>query len=125
MGVDTTVAVGVGFAIPEDILEAYRLGPLDGEDLGDDEVLEKLVGGHRELLTWGTGGSYYDSTPDTHWVAVKRLTQSHNTDELPGGVVGLERPVITLDERSAINSIATKLGISEPLIGQFLSVLWW
>ena len=125
MGVDTSVSVGVGFLIPEDVFNRYRKTIDDHENYGDDEVLEMLsLGGSG--LCFGTGGSYYDNKPMQHWVAVNRLTTSYNTYDIPGGVVGLDRPVITLAEREALGAAASALGIEgNPEVGQFMSVLWY
>lgn len=124
MSVDTTVSVGVGFTISPDEFAEYRKTVADEENFGDDELLENLLSGNADGLCFGTGGSYYDSKPLTHWIAVRRLTTSHDTDDIPGGVIGLERTVITLPERIALNDVAQKFGIEVPTIGQFMSVLW-
>jgi len=125
MGVDTSVSVGVGFVIDADTFSKYRETIPDNENYADEELLDLLTQSDtNQLLTCGTGGSYYSNDAITHWIAVERLTTSHDTYDIPGGVVGLAKVTITLAEREALNEIAKKLGIESPIIGHFMSVLW-
>ena len=124
MGVDLSVSVGVGFVIDPDAFKAYRKTVPDEENYGDEELLEELVDLIPGFVS-GTGGSYYDSGEDNrHYVAIGRLTKRHNTDHIPGGVVGLGKPTITLAEREGLNAIAAQIGQPDPEIGQFMAVLW-
>lgn len=125
MGVDTSVSVGVGFIITAEQMQGFRATIPDEDNYGDDEILEKVPFPEGKLLGFGTGGSYYDSEPFTHWICVNRLTTSHDTDSIPGGVIGLSRPVVTLAERQALNEVAAVFGIENPEVGQFISVLWY
>lgn len=126
MGVDTSVSVGVGFVIDPEAFGKYRATIPDEENYADEELLENLLAGNRSGLCCGTGGSYYEDKPPTHWVAIKRLTNSYDTSDIPGGVVGLDRPVITIEEREALSAIARIIGMNPADIkfGQFMSVLW-
>lgn len=125
MSVDTTVSVGVGFVIDPAFFERYRHSIANADDYADDEILEEAVGwGREDDLVWGTCGSYYEDKPLQHWIAIGRLTQSYDTYDIPGGVIGLNKPTITLVERKALLTMARVFGITDPVIGQFMSVLW-
>lgn len=123
MSVDTTVSVGVGFVVDPKAFDEYRKTVPDEENYGREEIMETILQGNTDGLTFGTGGSYY-SGEIQHWIAVSRLTQSHDVNDIPGGVVGLSKTTITLAEREALNAIARKIGMDNPNIGQFMSVLW-
>lgn len=123
MGVGISVDVGVGFILDEDEFNKF-LRENDPEDVGEYEVMEHILR-KEELLTFGTGGSYFDSGEDNRtWVAVKRLHRSHDMHDIPGGVFGLNKPVITVQERIALETTALNLGQTRCEVGQFLSVLW-
>ena len=123
MGVDVSVDVGVGFIIDPEVLEAF-LKENDEDEAGEYEVLWDLLSG-RPLLTFGTGGSYYDSGEHNRtWISVDRLHQSHDIHHIPGGVFGLGKQTITLEERLALEEIALHLGQDKIEIGPFMSVLW-
>ena len=125
MGVYTSFIVGVGFVIEQDAIKRYRKTVANEDDYAEEELLELLLHGNDDGLTFGTGGSYYtDREPLTHWVAIDRLTNSYDTRDIPGGVIGLTKATITLAEREALNRVAASLGQSEVTIGQFMSVLW-
>ena len=124
MGVDVSVDVGVGFIIDPDAFKNYRKAFPDEENYADEELLDEIVEGLADFRS-GTGGSYYDSGESNQsWIAIKRLTTHHNGHDIPGGVIGLNKPTIALAEREGLNAIAKRLGQSEPIIGQFMSVLW-
>ena len=124
MGVDLSVDVGVGFIIDPDAFMNYRKTVPDEENYADQELLDDIVEGIPDFRH-GTGGSYYDSGESNQsWIAISRLTQHYGGHDIPGGVIGLNKPTITLAEREGLNAIAKKLGQPEPIIGQFMSVLW-
>lgn len=124
MSVDTTVSVGVGFVVePEAFAEYRKTVPFD-KNYGSEEIMEMILQGNTDGLTYGSGGSYFSAGEIQHWIAVSRLTQSHDVNDIPGGVVGLSKTTITLAEREALNAIARKIGMDNPTIGQFMSVLW-
>jgi len=123
MGVDISVVVGTGFVIDPDILTQY-VKENDPDDEGDTDVLERLLEKY-EGLRFGTGGSYYDSGEDNRtWIAIDRLTHGYEAYDMPGGVFGFSKPVITLDDRAKLDAIAAELGQKDIVIGQFLSILW-
>lgn len=123
MGVDISVDVGVGFVLDPDVLMKF-LDENDPDREGVDDVVDRILRG-RPLLTSGTGGSYYDDGKDNRtWIAVRRLHKSHEMHDIPGGVFGLNKPVITLEERRELEQVAAEFRQNEIEIGQFLSVLW-
>lgn len=124
MSVDTSVSIGVGFLVTQAQFDVYRETVANEENYGDEELLEKLVS-DQDCLSFGAGGSYYDNDPMTYWITVSRLTATHDTGSILGGVVGLSKPVITLVEREQLNHVAAIFGITHPEIGQFMSVLWY
>jgi hypothetical protein len=128
MGVDLFISTGVGLIVPQDD-EAWttwtkKVDPRG--NYGDEEYLEFLT--VPEWVTFGTGGSYYDNKPNTHWFSVKRFTKRYYGDDAPGGVFGLGhgfgKVTITLDERLGLLNIAGQIGIIDPIITPFVSFLW-
>lgn len=122
MGVDLSIQVEVGFVFDEKDFESY-LQQKDFEDFGEYEVLERLLK-HEPLLGFGIAGSFYDTKPNKYWVSVSRLSSGGSSYDLDGGVYGVERPVITLAEREALQRVAFELGVPFTDAYQFVSVLW-
>jgi hypothetical protein len=125
MGVDLSTTVGIGFAIDPDALEAFRKrvdpdGNLYSEELFYGTDLKKWS----DTFAFGEAGSYYGSDDIQAYIYLRRGSENHDMHDLPGGIFGLNRPVITLEEREAFNAIASELGMDSPEIGQFLAVLW-
>lgn len=119
MGVDISVSVGVGFVIDPAVWDAFE----DAQEAPDDLIWELV--NEEPLLTAGEGGSYYDDGDNNRkWISVNRLTKRHDMYDIPGGVFGMVKPTITLDERYALESVAARIGQDDFEVGQFLSVLW-
>ena len=126
MSVDVSVSIGVGFVIDPDAFERYRALVLNQENYADEELLEDALKGNTDGLVFGTGGSCYTSAETIiHWIAIDRLTENYDFYQMPGGVVGLTKVIITLKEREALNRMAEFFGHSSIEIGQFISVLWY
>lgn len=123
MGVDTSVTVGVGFLVDLDALARYRKTNHNSEDFSDEETIETLT--LAEGLGYVAGGSYYSSDPITYCITINRLTTSRDVNDLPGGIIGLNKPAITAHELTALTAVADLLGQGTPTIGQFMSVLWF
>jgi hypothetical protein len=125
MGVDLSISVGVGFVVQEDD-QVWRswLARVDPDDVyGGYEAIEEFLP-LPDGITWGTGGSYYDDTPTSFWFCVSRLTTSLDRHDAPAGVHPLNIKSIKLDERNALLEVAKQIGITDPVITPFLSVLW-
>lgn len=123
MGVDLSVDVVVGFVVDPHVKSAYVEANED-DDNGEWELFASLVE-DQPLLQHGTAGSFYDDGENNReWIGVNRLTRGYDTHDIPGGVIGLAKPTITLAEREALLSVAAKVGQVDPEIGQFMSVLW-
>lgn len=126
MGVDLSTTVGVGFVIDPAALEAFkdRIDP-DGNLWGEEYFYQSDLKRFSDRFGFGEAGSYLDDGDENRsYIYLRRLSQDHDQYDLPGGIFGLNRPVITLEERQAFNEIAAELGMNEPEIGQFLAVLW-
>lgn len=124
MGVDLSINIGVGLVVPETdpAWEAWRETVDPRGNYGGEELLDFLT--VPEWVRFGTGGSYYDNKPLTHWFSVKNLTQSHYGDKAPGGVFPLPLSKIMLQERLGLLDIAKQIGLAEPVITPFVSYLW-
>jgi len=126
MGVDLSVIAGVGFIIYPEIWMLYVEENRDeyGEEREDWDLMEELLEDSRGLLTYGDGGSYYDDTPITHYIGVKRLTQGGDSDDLVGGIKTWEGGSITTPEFSELVVVANKIGVLPITVTNFLAVLW-
>jgi hypothetical protein len=125
MSVDLTITVGVGLVVPETDTEFKRwLKKVDPEDeYGFYEALETFLTIPLGI-SYGYGGSYYDNSTGAYWFTVSRLTTDMDRHDAPAGVHPLNIRSITLLERTALDDIAKQIGLSEPIITPFLSVLW-
>ena len=126
MSVDISISVAFGFTIDPGVMEEYRFSLPDGEDLGDEEALEELLKNQESrLLSYGMGGSMYDSGENNRsWICIKRLTDSYDVRDIPGGITALEDADPTDEEILALFSMARKLGQMPTMPQRFLSVLW-
>lgn len=132
MGVDVSMSTVVGFVIPPEVLDKYidTLGKNKYDDRYDeDEAMEHLLR-KRTGLTFGMAGSYYDTDDMTAWVGVRRLTDSYDLYDMPGGIQGSSAaaaalPEITDEERKELRKAAKKVGLGKDvLIERFTAVLW-
>ena len=121
MGVDQSIDTAVGVVFDPDIFKKYMDD--NNEEDGLEEALWNLVK-DEPLLSYGVGGSYYDSEPMHPWVSVKRLSDGGDASVIDGGVFGISRPVVTLAEREALQRVAFRVGQPFSDAYQFVSVLW-
>jgi hypothetical protein len=123
MGVDLSISVGAGLVFPEKD-PGFQAWLEVNDETGDGahEALYQLD--LPDGINFGNGGSYYDDTPHTFWFAPRRLLTTMDRRDAPAGVHPLNIRAITLAERTALDQIAHRLGVSEPVITPFLSVLW-
>lgn len=124
MGVDMSVAIGVGLTVSQDEFDAYvkRTNP---EEYYYGEVLYELVR-DEPLLTYGAGGSEYDDKDLRYWISAKRLTEEYNYDT-PGGVFGGDpdpSSMLTDYEKLALWRVADELDLENPRFISFLSIYW-
>lgn len=120
MGIDISTTVGVGFEVEESELESY-FPDADLENHALIEILETFVLEDYPLLTVAQGGNSMNGE-DRYVISVDRLEQSWDQWDMAGGVYGLEKPVINLDEHIQLMDVAAKLIGREPKIGQFVAV---
>lgn len=90
MGVDYRTTIGYGFPVDKSRLSVAIQSDEDYEEYGVGEFLDSLFWGAEKqwpLLGYSTLGSYYESGDDAvkHFIVVKRLTQSFDAYDAPGG----------------------------------------
>jgi len=126
MSVDISISVAFGFTIDPEVMDAYRLSLPDGEDLDDGTALEELLKNQESrLLSYGMGGSMYDSGENNRsWIGIKRLTDSYDVRDIPGGINVLEDASPTGQELAALFDAALRLGRPTTVPQRFLSVMW-
>jgi hypothetical protein len=124
MGTEVSTTIGVGFTIDPAAWAAYK-GRVDPDEslTGEEVFYQTDLKKWDDQFTYGEAGSYWTGDVEPY-IYLDRLSQDHDQYDLPGGIFGLSRPVITLEERQAFNAIAREIGMGEPEIGQFLAVLW-
>ena len=126
MSVDVSISVGFGFIIEPGVMEEYRFSLPDGEDLGDEEALEELLKNQESrLLSYGMGGSMYDSGENNRsWICLSRLTDTYDANDIPGGVGAIDAGEASPGEELALLAISAQIGQPAPKFQRFLSVLW-
>lgn len=123
MGVDTSVSAGVGFVIDPEIWDAYVSVADPEREFDTEDLLDYLLKGTKGL-GYVTGGSYYDDSPMSFIVCVKRLTVTEDTGYLPGGVITIDHEALTANEIVELIWVAVKLGQAPVKTVNFMSVLW-
>ncbi len=129
MGVDIRIAVGVGaeFKI-EELNQRLVAGLLEVplEEVQDylhypDEWIYKYLE-DKPLFGYDVGGSYMDGDL-RHVISVKRLTNSYGDPyETGGGLYGLDRAVLTLEESVGLRDILVELTGAPATPGQFVAL---
>lgn len=118
MGIDIDTTVGVGFKLPAD--EALDFFGDGLEDASMWELIDVYLEDH-PLLNVAIGGNSM-SGEEEYVISVLRLEQSWNQSDYRGGLYGLDRPVLTLEEQIQLTDVAAELLGREPKIGQFVAV---
>lgn len=123
MGIDLSLASGVGFEI-----SASRIQELVTElELSADEIIHESVyewTKDEPLVDYGAAGTFYASEPENSaWVAVKRTVREGDQHDLEAGYFDLSYE-LTDEEFAALIRVAEKAGVDNPRIGPFFAVHW-
>ncbi len=108
MGVDRSVAVGVGVYIPED---KYK-------DLDDGlwDLVKYYITEGKGLLTYGHVGDEWSGTEQGGWVGIKRLTKDFDLDYSEGsGFIDLYTLKPTDEELEAAETVIRELSLDTKL----------
>jgi hypothetical protein len=128
MGVDLNVTIGVGIAFKEaDLTDEWKIS-VDHDEYGTYEAMDGWI--HNEYLNrgvrFGQAGSYWTDRSDELWnyVAINRLTEGYDGHSIKGGLYGVTRPVLRLDELNLLSEISYRLTGKNIVPTQFVGVLW-
>ena len=128
MGVELDITVGVGIPFQEaDLTDEWKIS-VDYDDYGLYEALDNWLSGEYpgQGVGFGQAGSYWTDRSDELWsyVSIIRLTSTYDGQSIEGGLYGITRPVLRLDELNLFSEISYRLTGRNIPATQFVGVLW-